>query len=104
MEQRIEQTILKNLIQSDEFTRKCIPYLKSEYFTEASERTIFTEINSYFEKYTKSPTTEALLINLDKVTNISDNLLKDSKKVVEFIGKDVEPTPQEWLVNETEQW
>ena len=34
METRIEQTILKNLIQNEQFTRKCIPFLKPEYFTE----------------------------------------------------------------------
>ena len=38
MEQRIEQTILKNLIQSEAFTRKVIPFLKDEYFTENRER------------------------------------------------------------------
>ena len=40
METRIEQTILKNLIQSEEFARKCVPFIKSEYFADTDERTV----------------------------------------------------------------
>ena len=68
MEKRLEQTILKNLIQSEEFTRKVIPFLRSEYFTEVDEKTVFAEAKAYFDKYVKNPTAEALLINLDNNT------------------------------------
>ena len=29
---RLEQTILKNLIKSEDYTRKVLPFLKEEYF------------------------------------------------------------------------
>ena len=102
METRIEQTILKNLIQNEEFTRKCIPFLKSEYFTDTAERTIYEFTYEYFQKYTKPPTVEALLINLDNSTSINENVVKDSKSIVKGFGS--EESPQEWLVDETEQW
>ena len=102
METRIEQTILKNLIQNEEFTRKCIPFLKPEYFTDAAERTIYEFTYDYFQKYTKPPTVEALLINLDNSTNVNENVVKDSKSIVE--GFSGEESPQDWLVDETEQW
>ena len=38
METRLEQTILKNLIQSEEFTRKCIPFIKVRVFHRPSEQ------------------------------------------------------------------
>ena len=102
METRIEQTILKNLIQNEEFTRKCIPFLKPEYFTDTTEKTIFEEVYAYFQKYTKPPTKEALLINLDNSTSINENVVKDAKNIV---GKfEVDNTPQDWLVDETESW
>ena len=82
MEQRLEQTILKNLIQSEQFTRKVIPFLKSAYFTESDEKTVFSEIQDYFFKYTKTPTTEALLINLDNNTSLNEVVVKNSKSVV----------------------
>ena len=101
---RLEQTILKNLIQSEEFTRKCIPFIKAEYFTDPEEKVIFEEVKTYFDKYTKNPTTEALLINLDNNTNLNDSIVKNTKSVVEKIGRDKEETPQDWLHTETESW
>ena len=102
METRIEQTILKNLIQSEQFTRKVIPFLKAEYFTDSSEQVLFNEIKDYFDKYTKAPTSEALLINLENNTKLNDSVLKDTKTIVESFDK--EPSPQDWLVDETEKW
>jgi len=99
---RLEQTILKNLIQNEPFTRKVLPFLKSEYFTESDEKVVFKEIQEYFLKYTKPPTTEALLINLDNNTSINENELKMSKTVISQFDK--ETTPMDWLVEETEKW
>ena len=99
---RLEQTILKNLIQNEPFTRKVLPFLKSEYFTENDEKVVFKEIQQYFLKYTKPPTTEALLINLDNNTSLSENELKMSKTVISQFDK--ETTPMDWLVEETEKW
>jgi len=101
---RLEQTILKNLVQNEPFTRKVIPFLKEEYFSESDEKTVFNEIISYFDKYTKPPTVEALLINLDNNTSLNDGLLSQSKTIVDSIGKLTEATPTDWLVNETESW
>ena len=102
MEARIENTIIKNLIQNDTYTRKVIPFIKSEYFTESSEKLVFEEIVNYFDKYTKSPTVEALLINLDNVTSKGDAIVKSSKQLVENIETD--DTPLDWLIDETEKW
>ena len=102
METRIENTIIKNLIQNETYTRKVIPFIKSEYFTESSEKLVFEEIVNYFDKYTKSPTVEALLINLDNVTSKGDAIVKSSKQLVENIKKD--DTPLDWLIDETEKW
>ncbi len=99
---RLEQTILKNLIQNEPFTRKVLPFLKSEYFTESDEKVVFKEIQDYFLKYTKPPTTEALLINLDNNTSLNENELKMSKTVISQFDK--ETTPMDWLVEETEKW
>ena len=104
METRLEQTILKNLIQSEEFSRKVIPFLKPEYFTESDEQTVFNEIQDYFQKYTKTPTVEALLINLDNNTSLNEVVVKNSKSVVNNFSRNKEETPQEWLIDETEQW
>tara|TARA_X000000950_G_scaffold274710_1_gene360150 strand:- start:976 stop:2355 length:1380 start_codon:yes stop_codon:yes gene_type:complete len=104
METRIEQTILKNLIQSEEYTRKVIPFLKSEYFTDSSEQLLFNLVKEYFDTYTKNPTVEALLINLDKSINVNDKTIGESQQLLEKLSADTDESPFEWVVNETEQW
>ena len=94
---RIEQTILKNLIQNDEFSRKVIPFLKPEYFADSSVQLVYKEITHYFDKYTKSPTLEALLINLDNNTSTSESIVKGSKELLGSMPKD--DTPIEWLID-----
>ena len=101
---RLEQTILKNLVQNEPFTRKVIPFLKEEYFSESDEKTVFNEVVSYFDKYTKPPTVEALLINLDNNSSLNDAVLSQAKTIVDSISKDSEDTPTDWLVEETEKW
>ena len=99
---RIEQSIIKNLIQSEQFTRKVIPFLKPEYFADSSEQLLYTEITHYFDKYSKSPTLEALLINLDNITGKSEQVVKNSKELLKTLPKD--ETPLDWLIDETEKW
>ena len=57
---RLEQTILKNLIHNEEFTRKTLPYIKSDFFSERDEEFLFKQIKDYFLKYQKPPTTKHL--------------------------------------------
>ena len=99
---RIEVSIIKNLIQNDQFARKVIPFLKPEYFADSSEQLVYKEITHYFDKYTKGPTLEALLINLDNNSSESENVVKMSKELLGSLPKD--DTPIEWLIDETESW
>ena len=80
------------------------PFIKSEYFADTEERTVFNEIYDYFQKYTKPPTVEALLINLDNNTSLNENIAKGSKTIVEKIGNEKDQTPSDWLIDETEKW
>ena len=42
--EKIERTALRNLIHNEDYTRKVLPFLKSEYFQDRSERVVFSEI------------------------------------------------------------
>ena len=64
--QRIETAILNNLVYNDEYTRRVIPFLKVEYFTDHIEKIIFQTLWSYVDKYKASPDIEALTIDLQK--------------------------------------
>ena len=38
--QTIEKTILANLIHNEQYTRKVLPFIKGDYFSDRTERTI----------------------------------------------------------------
>ena len=59
---KLEQTILKNLIYNEDYLRKVLPFLKPEYFTENTDRTLFTTINEFIQTYNKPPTIEAITL------------------------------------------
>ena len=59
----LEQTILSNLIYSDDYTRKVFPYLKEDYFQDSTDKVIFKTIARYIERYKSSP--EHDVIKLD---------------------------------------
>lgn len=103
MEQKIQTTILRNLINNDEFTRKVIPFIRKDYF-ESDHRLIFDQVISFVDKYNKLPTPEALEIELSSL-DVNDALLVDASTVLNGIRatKDNE-VDTEWLVDETERW
>ena len=49
--ERIERTALSNLIHNEEYTRKVLPFIKEEYFSDRTERLLFTEIYKFVNKY-----------------------------------------------------
>ena len=100
---RLEQTILKNLIYNDEYTRKVLPFIKPEYFSSSSEKILFKEIFEFSNKYKNLPTHEALIINLKDKKNISEGVLEETVNLLnEIHSSKNEPTETPWLVDETE--
>ena len=99
---RIEITILRNLIYNEKYCRKVIPFLKDEYFGEMSERIIFEEIYTYFSTYDKLATKEVLFIELSNRRNVSDDELKQCNQIISNFTDDV--SDYDWLVTSTETW
>ena len=54
--ERIETTILRNLVCEEEFSRKVIPFIKPDYFENKSERVTFEQIAEFIVKYGSSIT------------------------------------------------
>ena len=98
---RIETTILSSLIHNEEYTRKVIPFLKQDYFSDHVEKTIFRSIFDYVEKYNNTPSIEALDIDLQKIPQSEDQY----KSSQEYLNS-LQPSESDfqWLVDETEKW
>lgn len=102
---RLESTILKNLIYSEPYMRKVIPFLKSEYFKEHTERTLFTQISSFVDRFKNPPTYEALVIELTESHSLKEEQVRDSVELLKTIHADrKEPTDIEWLTAQTEKF
>ena len=100
--ERIEQTILRNLLYNEEYYRKVVPFLKSEYFQEYHEKVIFEEIADFASKYDKVPTKEVLSINLQNRTDLTDDTFQDSLSAIR--GLSDEWVDYNWLLDATEKW
>ena len=100
--EKIEFLILKCLINNEDYSRKVLPFIKSEYFEDNSEKTVFLEIQSFMEQYNKLPTKEVLHIELDKNTNLTDETFKQSREIIQ--GLDEIKVEYQWLVDSTEKW
>jgi len=98
----LEITILKNLIYNEEYARKVIPFIQPEYFQEKSQKIIFEETVKFIAKYNSLITPEALNIEIDSRSDISEMELKDISKIRESLINT--PADQNWLLNITEKW
>ena len=100
--ERIESTILKNLIYNEEYSRKVIPFIEPNFFEDRKEKVIFEEITSFIVKYGSSITIEALNIEVDNRTDLTDDEVKGIREINSFLVES--PVEQQWLLDSTEKW
>ena len=102
---RLETTILKNLIFNEDYARKILPFIKTEYFSDNIEKLVFKEIDEHINQYKHLPTYESLVINFTESKSLTEEQVRDSIEMIREINavKD-EPTDVEWLINQTEKF
>lgn len=101
---RIETAILKHLIYDEEYTRKVLPFLKDEYFTDRNERLIFSEIKQFIDKYNSNPTYESLVIQLNG-KNISEDEYRSTMEIINDIHSTKDETCKlDWLIDKSEDF
>ena len=99
---KVENLILKNLLLEEDYVRKTLPFIKSEYFSEILERNLFGVISKYFTAYNALPTKEALEIEVGHLDTISDD---QHTQIVQLIRDiDAEKSDPEWILDTTEKW
>lgn len=99
----IERTILSSLLFNDEYNRKVIPFLKSEYFQDYNERVVFDLIDDYVRKYNSFPSVEALAIDLSNKEGLNEQTFKIAKEVISSLEHDSQ-TKLDWLLDQTEKF
>jgi len=99
----LENVIFSNILHNQDYGRKTIPFLKAEYFHDASDKAVFEIIDDYVKKYNSFPSKEALLIDLSNRGSMSDDLYKKARSTVEDLHHD-EKTEINWLIDQTEKF
>ena len=102
MSDRIERIILRNLFYNEDFTRKVLPFIKSDFFTSHSEATLFGEINEFVLKYKNLPTKETILVELNKRKDLKEDELNEIKTIVNKL--DNQEVELQWLLDTTEKF
>ena len=98
----VEQLVIKNLLLDEEYVRKALPFIKSEYFAETTGKKLFEILSKYFTDYNAIPTKEALVIEVGQVGGISDD---QHNQIVKSIGEiDTEKSDFDWILDTTEKW
>jgi archaellum biogenesis ATPase FlaH len=102
MTDRIERIILRNLFYNEDFTRKALPFIKTEFFSNHSESTLFGEVNEFVNKYKNLPTKETILVELNKRKDLKEDELTEIKTIVN--GLNNEEVELQWLLDTTEKF
>ena len=100
---KTETLILKHLIDDEGYARRTLPYLKSEYFSEKSDKLVYESIDRFINKYNNLPTREALTLEIDSESNISDEDFEACKSTISNLIVDEEEN-KDWLVETTEKF
>ena len=100
--EKIETTILRNLVFNEEYSRKVIPFIEPDYFEQRSEKVIFEEITKFIVNYGAAITTEALRIEIENRTDLTETEVKETREII--TGLDDSPVEKQWLLDTTEKW
>ena len=102
---RTETVILSNLISNDDFGRKAIPFLSTEYFHSRPDKIIFELIGDYVNSYNAFPSRAALLVDLSNRSNLSsDEFTACESLVAEITAPQSDENNIEWLIDTTEKF
>ena len=102
-DQTIELTTLSELVSNEQYARKVLPFIKSEYFADRTERILFEEIQKFVEKYNALPTKSTLEIEIDTRRDLNENDISRILSTVKSLKSDKEIN-YDWLVETTEKW
>lgn len=96
-----EQLILKEILLNDEYTKKVFPYLKKEYFEDASNRKLFEMIDDFISSYNKVPSKASLDVIIEE-TNSNQKVYDDLCNLIPFIFSSAPEKNLDWMIDFTE--
>ena len=100
--EKLELTILSNLVHNEDYSRKVIPFIKLDYFDVRSELIVCQQIIDFIAEYNKAITTEILSLEVQNREDLTEQEYRDTQDVISKLKKTDINT--DWLVDATEKW
>ena len=102
---KLEQAILTHLIYNEDYLRKVLPFIKEDYFSDRTERTLFNEITQFTQDYNNAPEITALSIAVKEKNHLTDEEVQKCEDYLQEMSKDSNSKAEiQWLVDKTEKW
>ena len=98
----VEDLILSNLLHSEGYGRRVIPFLRPQYFGNKVDRALYQTIDAYVQKYNTFPDAEAVWIELQEATIFNEDEFKLVKSKLDALAPS--ESDVDWLVDKTEKF
>ena len=102
---QLEVVILKNLVFNEEYTRKVLPFIKEEYFSNNTEKKFFSQVKTFVDEYKNLPSYESLLIDITESKTLNETEVQECVEILREINNDKEEKSEmDWILNQTEKF
>lgn len=98
----LQKLIIKSLTKDEEFCRKALPHIKSEYF-ENEHRPVYELILKFLSDFNKLPTSPALDVEFQNSDFINKTNSTDIHELILDLDNH-ETVDRDWLLSSTEEW
>ena len=99
----IEFYVLTHLVQDEEFSRKALPFLKKEYFSDEGHKIVFELVRNFVEKYNKVPNKVVMGVDLEELKGLNQTTYDSAKACIKQIGS-TPKVDEQWLLDNTERF
>lgn len=98
----LQTIILQSITKNEDFCRKVIPHIKSEYF-ENEKKPVYDLILSFISKFNKIPNVPALEVEFQNSSTINRSDANDILSCIQSLDKG-DLCDTDWLLRTTEEW
>jgi len=89
---------------SEEFVRRALPFLKSEYFEQRHEKVLFECVRDYILKYNKLPTHAAVDLLLQEKDGVFEEDYKAASETVTELFEEPDESSGQFMLDIAEKW
>lgn len=99
-----EIIILSSLVKQPEYCDAVLPFLKTDYFLDKSEKSVFETILAYYNKYHCMPTHTALIYEATHDKRLPEQTEEQVRYIVDSIFQLNDNHEMKWLLDTTEEF